>query len=170
MPLDVSGLSYFMPVFSFLLVTVLVYALLLKTKILGESKFISLLVAFILAVIFISFSSVRRYVVNVTPWVVVLFIAIFFIVLIVGFSQNKIETFMKPGFAWVFIILLILIFLIAALKVFSGVLGPYLPGGSEVGADPFLLRLKHFFGSSKFLGALAVLVVAALTTWVLTKK
>ncbi len=81
MPLDISGLNFFMPVFSFLFVSLIVYLILFKTKILGEGKFLLLLVSFIMAIIFLSFSSLELYVQTIVPWFVVLLISVFLIIL-----------------------------------------------------------------------------------------
>ena len=84
MALDISGLAYFMPIFGFLFIFVIVFALLDKTKILGGVKWIDVLISFIVAIIFATMTSVREYVEQVTPWFVVLVVALFFILVIVG--------------------------------------------------------------------------------------
>ena len=68
MAIDVSGINFFMPVFSFLFVFVIVYAILAKTKILGDNKFVNLVIGFIMAIIFMSFSSTELYVETIIPW------------------------------------------------------------------------------------------------------
>ncbi len=154
MAIDISGLSYFMPIFGFLFVFVIVYALLSKTELLGDNKFINLLISFIIAVIFSTLGSMQEYVQTVTPWFVVLVIALFFILIIIGLSQQKISEVMKPGFVWVFIILLILVFLISAIKVFS-----------------IWQPIKEFVTmEGSIAGAIILLIIAAITAWVLTKS
>lgn len=155
MAIDISGLNYFMPLFGFLFVFVIVLALLIKTKILGDNKFINILVGFIIAIIFATMTSVRGYVQAVTPWFAVLVIALFFILVIVGLSQQKIEDFVKPWFVWVFVIVLILIFLISAIKVF-----------------PFTFSdITDFITTeARIVGAVILLIVAALAAWVIAKK
>lgn len=170
MALDVSALTYLMPVFGFILVFVIVFAILKKTEILGDNAFIDSLVSFIMAIIFVSVSPVRQYIEAVIPWIGVLVVSLFFVLIIIGFSQKKMEDMLKPSLAWVFIILLILIFLIAALNVFAPVFEPYLPGTSGTGGDTFLLQVKDFLFSERFLGALLLLVVAAIVSWWITKK
>jgi len=155
MALDVSGLSYFMPVFGFLFVFVVVYAILAKTKLLGESGFINSLVSFIMAIIFITISPAREYVTAIIPWFAVLVASLFFVLIIIGFSQKKLEDMMKPSLAWVFILLLVIIFIVAAINVFGPVLGPLIP--------------TSFLFSERFLGALLLLVIAAIVSWVLTR-
>jgi hypothetical protein len=55
MVVDISGIYNFMPIFSFLFVFVVVYAILAKTKVLGDQK-VNLLVGFIMAIIFMNFA------------------------------------------------------------------------------------------------------------------
>jgi hypothetical protein len=169
MPLDLTFVGYFLPIFAFLLVFVIMYALLSKTEILGESKFVQVLLSFVIAVIFISFSTIRQYVTSVVPWFVVLIIALFFILIIIGLSQKDFSI-VKPWLSWVFVVALIVVFLIAAIVVFNKQFNPYLPGGNEQEGSTFLLNLKHFLYSAKFLGAILLLAIAALTAWAITRK
>jgi len=166
MAVDFSWLGYYMPIFGFFFVFVVMYAILIKTKILGDNAFTNAFVSFIFAIIFVTFSPGVDFVGTVLPWVSILIIALFFILLIVGFSQKSIDEFMKPGLAWVFIVILALIFLISAIVVFNPVIGPYLPGQPEAEASKFF----GFIYGEKFLGALLLLVVAALASWVIARK
>ena len=168
--LDFSWLSYFLAIFGFLLVFVVVYAILTKTKILGENAFVNSITAFILAIIFITFSPGVQYIGAITPWFAILVVSLFFFLIIVGFSQKEIDKFMKPGITWVFIVILLIIFLISAIKVFNPVLGPYLPGASGDGADPILLKVAKFAYSDRFLGGVLLLIIALIVSWIITKK
>lgn len=150
-----------MAIFGFLFVFTVMYAILAKTKILGENAFSNALVSFVIAIIFITFSSGVEYIGNVIPWFALLIVCIFCVLVIIGFSQKEIDKFMKPGFTWVFIIILIIIFVISAVKVFNPILGPYLPGGDKA---------TGFFYSERFIGGVLLLVIAAVTAWILTKK
>lgn len=163
MPADISFYTWFMPIFGFLFVFIIIYALLDRIKILGESKAINLFISLVIAIIFATVSSVRQYVQTVTPWFAVLIIALFFIFMIIGFTQKDWEKWMKP-WTWIFTILLVIVFLIAAIKVFGSAVTQYLPG------YPPDSRAKSFFFSDQFLGAFLLLVVAAVVSWVLTKK
>ncbi len=167
--LDFSWLSYFLAIFGFLLVYVVVYAILTKTKILGENAFINSITAFILAIVFITFSPGVQYLGAITPWFAILVVSLFFFLVIVGFSQKEIDKFMKPWIAWVFIAILLIIFVIAAIKVFNPVLAPYLPGGSG-DADPTLLKVAKFAYSDRFLGGALLLIIALIVSWIVTKK
>ena len=168
MALDISAFSYFMPLFGFLFVFVIAYALLDKTKALGENKFIIVLISFILAIIFVTASSTRQIIIKVLPWFAVLIVVLVLIALIIGASQQKLDAFMKPWVGWVFIILLIIVFLIATVIVFNPVIQPVL--NEEPGASTALISIKNFLASEKFLGAILLLVIAVIASWVMTRK
>ena len=167
MAIDVSGLEFFIPVFSFLFVFIVVYALLFRYKVLGDSKFVNLLISFIAAVIFISFSSLRLYVETIIPWFVVLVVVVFFILLLGMFSSK--DWVPKSWLAWIFVGVLVVIFLISAIYVFNPVFHPDLiiaPGGGE----SFWVQVTDFFGSSRVAGSILLIIVAVIVSWVLTKK
>jgi len=152
-------LSTFLPVFSFLFVFVVSYAIIAKTKLLGENKFINIFISFLIAIIFLGFSSVREYVINIVPWFAVLITVLFFILLVIGFT-GKLEDLVKPGFVWFFVVVLVVIFLVAAVNVFSTVLQPYLPGGTKA----------QFLYTEKFLVTFLLVVTTAIVSWVLTRS
>ena len=169
MVLDISGVFFFMPVFSFLFVFLITYAILAKTQILGEMNWINVFVSFILAIVFMSFSSAELYVRTVIPWFVVLVIAVFFILIIAGFTKN-LDTIMKPWFAWLIIIVLGIVFLVAAINVFNPVFHPDLIiTGAESGPG-VVEQFKDFISSSRVAGSFILLIVAGIVAWVVTKK
>ncbi len=144
-----------MPVFGFLFVFVIVYALLAKTALLGGGKFVNVLVSFIIAIIFATIGSMQEYVRTVTPWFVVLVIVMFFILIIIGMSQQKIGDIVGKKFVWVFIVALILIFLVAATKVFS----------------PIWFEVRQFIThEGRIVGGIILLVIAVIVAWVITRK
>jgi len=167
MAIDISGLNFFIPILSFLFVFVVVYALLAKTKILGESKGILLLISFIIAVVFISFSSLELYVQTILPWFVVLAVVVFLVLLIAGMS-TKLDKIMTPTFAWIVVGVLIIIFLIAAIRVFNPVFHPDLGIASGEGTS-MLEQIRDYMGG-KVVGSILLIAVAALVSWVITKK
>ncbi len=168
MAIDISGINFFMPVFSFLFVFVIVYALLFKTKVIGEGKFILSIVSFIVAVIFMSFSSMELFVRTIVPWFVVLFVVVLLVLLIVGLSTKSLDKIMTPGFAWVVVGILIIIFLIAAIKVFNPVLHPDLVVTSGEGTS-LLEQVKDYLGGG-VAGSILLLVIAGIVAWVITRK
>lgn len=168
MALNISGLLFFMPVFSFLFVTIIVYALLAKTKILGESKWILLLTSFIIAIVFMSFSSAELYVRTIIPWFVILMVVVFLILMIALFSTSAWDKIMTPAFAWVVVGVLILIFLIAAIYVFNPVFHPDL--GVTSGQGTSMIEQLRGYLEGGVAGSILLLIVAIIVAWVITKK
>jgi len=169
MAVDLTWFSWGMPIFGFFLVFFVMYAILAKSKILGEG-IINIFVSAIFAVVFVNFSPGVEYVQVILPWFSILLIALFLLLVIVGFSQKDMSKFMAPWLAWVFIAFLVIIIIISAIVVFNPVLNPYLPGQPDSGGNNFLISVKNFVYSEKFLGAVLLLVLAAITSWVLLKK
>ena len=109
MALDVSWITEAMPIFAFALVLFVVFAILKKTKVLGESNSINIIVSLILSVIFISFAGVRSLLTNMTPWFVVLIMSVFMFLLLIMFIAKDWEAAMKPITVLVMILLGIII-------------------------------------------------------------
>jgi len=166
MAIDISGLNFFMPIFSFLLVFVISYVLLARFKIVGESKFANVLISFIIAIIFMSFSSLKLYVETIIPWFVVLLVIVF-LVLLMGLFTSK-DWIPKSWFAWIVVIILIIIFLISAIRVFNPVFHPDLGITSGQGTS-MLEQLGGYFDGG-VLGSILLLVIAGIVAWVLTRK
>ncbi len=168
MPADISAITYFAPILSFLMVFVLMFALLAKTKILGEEKFIQLFISFLIATIFITAASVRQLVLDVVPWFAVFVVALFFILALAGFIGKG--TLIGKGVGWIFIVLIVSLFVISGIKIFSTTFTSYLPGPSYgLGGNSGMLYFTDFIYSARFLGAALLLGVAALVSWVLVK-
>jgi hypothetical protein len=166
MAIDITGIYFFMPVFSFLFVVFIVYAILAKTKILGEGGFVNVLVSFIMAIIFMSFSSLELYVQTIIPWAMVLLVCVFLVLLLAGFASGKIGDIMSTKFAWVVAGILILIFLIVAIKVFNPVFHPDLGITSGEGTS-MIEQIKEAAGG-RVLGTILLVIIAAGVAWVLT--
>lgn len=157
--IDLTPVSYLLPVFSFVLVFVLVFAILKKTEILGDNNFINALISLIMAVIFISFSDVRGYVEQVSPWFVVLVVAMFFVLLLGGFMLAKdIGEIARPATAWVFIGLLALIFLAVGYEHFN------------LTSNSVFLDVKDFFLEKKVSGSILLGIVALVVGIIITRK
>ncbi len=167
MALDVAWVAYGTPIYAFLLVFFLIYAILAKTKILGGSKAIDAVISLIFAVIFLSFATVREYLVNVTVWFTVLLTCVFLFMLAIMFLIKDPANFFKP-LAIVFIILLALVMIIALFYTFPGTRA-YLPGQSESGADGTLLSIKHFILRDSTLSGIVLVIVAAIAIFVVTR-
>ncbi len=166
---DVSGISLIAPILTFLLVALVVGVVLAKTKILGENKWIQVFIALIIASIFISAAGTRSYVLTIVPWVAVLVVSLFFMLLILGFVGEKAE-FMYKGIGVIFVIILALVFLFSAFVVFSDVIIGYIPGetfGST--GDAETLRLVNTIYSPRIMGAILLIVVSGIVSWILVR-
>ncbi|MEK6843957.1 MAG: hypothetical protein AABX83_00875 [Nanoarchaeota archaeon] len=156
MAIDISWISYFAPILAFLVVFVILFALLNRTKLIGENAWVQLFVSFLVATIFVSGAGVRDYVLTITPWFAMLVVSLFFVLFIIGFVGKPAE-FMQKGIGASFIFVLIVIFLVSGFIVFSDVLGPYLPGNPA----------GDIIYTSRVFGALLLLVICAVVSWVL---
>lgn len=159
MALELTGFNYFLPLFIFLLVFFVMYSLLSKLKIIDGNKFVHVLVSFIIAIIFVTFTSTREIILKTTPWFAVLIIFAFFVMMLVGFTQKKMDDIIGPWLGWILIILIALIFLILVMKVMGY---SFLEGFGDL-SDLYTDYPKIF-------GAVSVLIVAALASWVMTRK
>ena len=165
--INVSGLGYFVPIFGFLLVFVVVFAILKKLEILGKGNAWSLFfTALSIGIIFVTMTSVRTVVENVVPWFALLIVAMFFIFVVLGFSQGKFEK-APTWLMWTFVVILVAVFLISLAMVYRGTFA-YLLSGPFVENEP--ISIFNFFYSSTFWGSVLVLGFAALAAWVMTKK
>ena len=167
MVIDISGIYFFMPVISFLFVFLIVWAVLTKTKLLGDTGFINLFVSFIMAIIFMSFSSLDLYVRTIIPWFIVLFIMVFLVLLIAGLSTKDLSKIMSTKFAWAVIAILLVIFLVAAIKVFNPVLHPDLIVTSGEGTS-LVEQIRYAAGGTVF-GTILLIIIAGIVSWVLVK-
>ena len=147
MPLDVSPLANALPLFGFLIVFILVYAVLYKTK-LVDHWFFQILIAFLVAIVFVVSVGARTYVEQVVPWVGVLLVCLFFVLLILGF-MGKDVAFLNKSVGILFIVLLLIILAIPAFFTFPS----------------FFER----FSDSRWSGAVILVVVAALVAWALIR-
>lgn len=158
MVMDISGISYFLPAFSFTLVLVVVYAVLNKTGVIGGSKAIQAVVAIVLSLIFISLADVRIFVEKVTPWFGVLVIAMFFIIFFAYFGLKEPDKFMKPWIIFVFIGLLVIVFLVQGYHTF------------DVAGNPDYLSVKDWLYDEKVAGTLWLVLFAAVAVFAVTRK
>ncbi len=87
-----------MPVFSFLFVFMIVWSILVKTKLLGDAPFVNLFISLIMAVIFMSFSSLDLYVRTIIPWFIALFVCVFLVLLLGGLATKDVTKFIYNAF------------------------------------------------------------------------
>jgi hypothetical protein len=119
---EIGAISYFLPIFAFLLVFIVIYAILFKSKILGGNNGVLLFVSFILSSFFIIEAQLVDFVTMSSSWVVVAAFVIFIFVAIVAFLPGKEPLSLLTGnnwFGWVAIGAIILIFIFSAANIFS---------------------------------------------------
>lgn len=163
MPVDVSAVTYFAPLFAFFVVLIIVFAVLDKSKILGETKWVSLLVSFIIASLFVSAAGVSRYITVITPWFAALLVSLFFLLVLIGIMGGKTE--IGGGLRTFLIIVALVIFILSGIVVFSDTLAPYLPGSTVYAGSP----ITDWVYSPPVIGAIILLAITAIVSWVLIK-
>ena len=151
--IDFTPFSEVLPLLTFLVVFILVFAVLNRTKVI-ENAFMQLLIAFLLSTIFITAAGAREYVEAVTPWFAVLLVCLFFIMAIMGFIGKDVD-FMKKGVGGAFVAILIIAFVISGILIFSTGLRPY---------------FGLFFSSPRLYSAILLLVIAGVVGWALMKS
>lgn len=157
---EISALGFFLPIFSFLLVTIVLYQLLMKTKVLGEGKGTALLVSLILSSFFILESSLVEFVRFNSAWVGVLAIMMFFIMALLGFTpggNDTVKEVLGKGnwMGWVVLGGLIALFIYSAAYIFNWVV--------DFG------KVNAWIATDWF-GMLLLLIAAAITSYVITRN
>lgn len=153
MAVDFTPFTEILPLLTFLVVFILAFAVLNKTKVV-ENAFMQLLIAFLLSTIFITAAGAREYVEAVTPWFAVLLVCLFFIMALMGFIGKDVD-FMKKGVGGAFVVILIIAFIVSGILIFSTGLQPY---------------LGAFFTSPRLYSAILLIVIAAAIGWALLKS
>jgi hypothetical protein len=168
MPTDLSAITYFAPIAVFLIVFVITFAILLKTKILGDHKWLLLFISFLVATIFISAAGAKQYISTIVPWFAVLIVTLVFILMVTG-MVGKFDSFNK-GIGIAFIVLLGFVFLITGFVLFSSVIFPYLPGpGFGSGSNTEATIALDWLYSPRIAGAILLIIISAAVSWVLVR-
>ncbi len=163
---DVSFVPYFGPILAYLLVAMVIGAVLWQTKLLGGGKGLAVFVALVVATIFIAAGGVVDFVLIATPWIAALIISLFFLLLLFGFAGIKKDAGFGKGIGIAVVIIAVLIFLISAFVVYSSVLTQYIPGtNAYVGNEA-----SELFFSPRIIGAVLLLIVAGLASWIVLKS
>ena len=119
---SISALGYFVPIFAFLLVFVVMYAILKKTGVLGGSEPVMLFVSLILSSFFVLEASLVEFIRVSSAWFGVLVIFIFFMLVAVAFMPWKDPfSFMVKNdwFSWAILGLILGIFVITSAYTFN---------------------------------------------------
>lgn len=153
---SLAGINYFAPIFSFLLVFILIYAILTKTKVLGDNKPVHLMVSFLLAIFFIVNVSLVDFVNFSSAWFAVFIVCIFFILVLLTFTHGNVDLIKNAKWVgWVLIAALIVFFILSSAHVFAWTVN--------------WARVTSWFYTDWF-GFVVLLILAAIVSWVLSKK
>lgn len=156
---SVSAMSYFMPIFAFLLVFIVLYALLKSTKVLGDSEAIMLFISFVLSSFFIVEARLVELVQFAASWFGVIAVGIFFLVLLVAFVPGlDIGKFFggeKGWFGMVVFGLMVAFFIISSSYVFNWAVNWGM--------------VRDWFNTDWF-GMVLLLVIAGIVSFVISKK
>lgn len=168
--LDIGILEHFVPIFIFVFVFVLVYAVLLKSHILGDNKGLISVASFVVAFLFLVTRAATEFVELVTPWFVVLIIIAMCFLLIFMFLGIKPEAIAgavsNEGIVWTIIILLLVLLGLALTKV----IGPSIASiTQEEGAEGFMGTIGAIIFHPKILGVLFILLVASYAVRTISK-
>lgn len=150
---SVSAIGYFMPIFAFLLVFIVVYALLNKTGVLGGSEPVMLFISFILASFFIVEASLVDFVRFSSAWFGVGVVGLFFLLVVLAFLPGKDPlSFLTKNdwFSWVILGVIVAFFIISSAYLFNWVAS--------------WAVISSWF-SSEWFGMILLLVIAAIVSW-----
>ncbi|MBW2997513.1 hypothetical protein KY349_04200 [Candidatus Woesearchaeota archaeon] len=178
--LDIGLAQHFSVIFPVLLVFVIVFALLEKSKIFGENKGLHSLIALSIAIMMLFVPGVVQVIAVMAPWFVLLFLLIiFFFLLLLSFGTKweSIVSYASGGWEtphWFLLIIAGIVFVGALGAVYGGAL---LPFSEEPGAEPtevgeeglatdtgdFNQNVGRVIFHPKTLGLLFLLMVGSLT-------
>lgn len=136
----------------FLLVFVLVFAILQKSKIFGDGKSqIDALISLVVGLILIGFPVPRDYIVAMIPWLAVALVVLLVVFLIYGFvaSDNKdgmkIPDWVKKSSMWVAIIFVVILVIV-------------ITGGWET--------IRGWYNDSNIIGNVLIIVAIGVALWI----
>ena len=110
-----------LPIASFLLVFIVVYAILKKTKILGDAEIVNLLISFIFAIFFIVEVQLVDFIALTTSWVTVIILLVFLFLILIAFlpSEKPFDFLIKATWLkWLIVITLIILFITTSSYIF----------------------------------------------------
>ncbi|MBI3035068.1 hypothetical protein HYY71_01990 [Candidatus Woesearchaeota archaeon] len=160
--LDVTGLQYFSSVFVFIFVWLVVYAILLWTKVLGENKFVHVLIGLLLAVFVLISPIATNIVADIAPFIAVVLLFIVLISVASTMLGANIDSF--PALKGIFLVFIIIIIVIAAgVKIREQLNVP-----SEAQKD--LSRTVNLIFHPTFLGTVLIFAIAVFAIALLASR
>ncbi len=149
----------FLSILAFLLVFIVIYALLVKSGVLGGSPAVPLFVSFLMASFFVIQASLVEFVQEISGWISVVVIAIFFLLIVTAFvpGGDKPLWFLsgKSWFGWIVLGIVIGVFVLVSSYVFNWVVN---------------WDVAEAWVNSTWFGWILLVVVALLVSLVIAKK
>ncbi len=181
--IDIGFLQYFSPIFVFLLVFVIVYAILQFTKFAGENKILHALIGFFVSIVFLFSTSATTVITFIAPWFTIMFVFIIFMLVaykLFGATDEQIKTVITKSSTVQYFILAIGI--IIALLGLGTAFGQNLLGATQdisemqeattgeagVATSSYQQNLVATLFNPKILGMILLLVIAAFTIRAMT--
>ncbi len=135
--LDIGLVEHFSVIFPVLLVFVVVFAMLQKSKILGDNKGLASLVALSLAIMMLFVPGVVKVFAIMAPWFVLVMLLILFFMIVLLFFGTKMEAIAEVASSWgtihwFLLVISLVIFMGALGSVYGGAMLPYSEDGKQV--------------------------------------
>ena len=150
---SVSAIGYFVPIFAFLLVFIVVYALLKKTGVLGDDAAVLLFISLILASFFIIQTSLVDFVRFSSAWFGVGVVMLFFLLVVLTFLPGKDPLAFLTKNNWFSLVILGLVvafFIISSAYVFNWMIN---------------WDLVSSWLNTDWFGMILLLIIAGLVSW-----
>lgn len=152
---DVGAVGYFLPIFAFLLVFIVIYALLVKTKVLGGNHGVMVFVSLIMSSFFIVRASLVEFVRFSSAWFSVGAVLIFFLIALLGFLPGKEPwAFLGAGksnwFSWVVLGIIVIFFISSSSYVFNWAVS---------------WETVRAWANTSWFGLILLLIIAAVVSW-----
>ncbi len=157
MVVSLAPIATIMPVISFLFVFILIYALFIKTKVLGDNVWTALFLSLIIASFFIVNVDLVEFTKMSISWFVVFIVCVFLILLVLGFvGDDTLKVFTgNKSIAGIIVALVVIVFVISSMYTFNW----------AINWD----KIQGWVDKDWF-GMVALIIVAGIVSFVLTKK
>lgn len=157
MVVSLAAIDTIMPVISFLFVFIFIYALLVKTKILGENNMVSLFLSLIIASFFIVNVNLVEFTRMNVSWFVVFIVCLFMILTMLALVGKEVTDFFVKNnkVAGVLVALVIVMFVVSSSYAFNWVIN---------------FDVVQSWFDKEWFGMVVLVVVAGIVSYVLTKK
>ncbi len=164
---DLGLLDAFLPIFVWIFVFVILYALLEKTGFFGEKNWINAAIAFTVSILFIMVPEVNTIVSLITPWFIILLIFLVFLVLIflfMGVDPSKVASVFGENAVvfWMVFIVSMSIFGYAFTQVYGEQIHDITDSGGISDDESLTQNIGEILFTPKVLGMVFLLVIAAL--------